>query len=734
MKSKTKAIKLINLIVAVLVALFCMGQAFAWFIADRISLNSGFNGSSAGAYFAYGTGEQDKPFGINTKYHMYNLAWLQNTGRLVDENGKQKQYYFEIDPEMTGTLDLKDFWLPPIGNDEYPFIGIFNGNGKEISNLQITTNKNKLTANPSGESYEFSNAVGLFGKTSSTSEISNFILNNPYVEVASSNTKYSNRANSNLVVGIAIGHVAGKASSIGIYAHEETTPKTTLDIKRTGYSTFNSILGELAEGVTSSVTGGGSGSTGSGGSGNAFGSTFDVESLLWRMQQIDANKKSDTPSWRLPDTDNQSNNPVPAELEKVPFAVTADSTYEGADAVEVVSNKNIGYFLGNQNKITTTKQLKFGLPMIEEDGQYVMQDDGDVPRWFYTYTHEDGTYDTFDQAPSYYSSVFKPISKKEMDEMPEDILDLLKPVGTKERFTAVRLSQTFTNNEHPNSLGTGVSNWSFHGQISIMGNTYGRGLKDSNGYVIDESGEYTYDELTDWGTPKGDMYNDWGGHVNYFEYTRGIFLPNNAIWFKPAQTGTIKFVMYAESMGEGFALVKITREGATAENPFNVNPNVNGWGYGEDVYFSPIMRELLPSGVLIYYEHEVTAEEVAANNVEYMILQYGNNGADFLYMDIGSVAADDEDDNFMYDPNVNVSAIDFIYKNVEIAQSGSFFGNFIIGGNYYEATGTTVYFTELKVALQIVYVRLTGTYTMQVDRGTSTEVTDTRGKTLWNNN
>lgn len=834
---KAKHIKLINLIVAVLVALFCIGQAFAWFATGRISRDSGFNGSSAGAYFAYGTGTKEDPFGINKKYHLYNLAWLQNTGRLVDANGTPKQYYFELDPEMTDKemaeeLDMSDFWLPPIGNDKNPFIGVFNGNGKTIKNLRITTNKKLLTANPADEKYEFSNAVGFFGMTGSESEIRNFILDDPYVQVANdaesakndkNETLYSSESNNRdkKVAGLAIGYVAGKASSIGVYAHGENVEDyeaTTLDIHKAGYSTFNSIIGNLADNVSSSVTGGGSGSTGSGGSGSSFGATFDVESMYDRLEKIYANNNSDDASWRLPVIDAGNDNLTLESLEKLPFTITAESTYVGSDAYEVISDNNIGYLLGNQNKVYN-KTVKFGDPLIEPDESNANWHYADgstpatkvsgssnkvIPRWLYRITAENVGSDTYNDYTG-----FSPLSSSEFNALPEDVRNVI-PVASGEitGFNSVRLSQTYQNvgvQIYPGTSSNGQ--WSPHGQISWMGKTYGEGytMTDYQGPAVDENGirytadgykiedgtDYMYDEngyfvsngvwpfqysgvdeegyIVDYyGERYFDIYGDeikYGGYsidsegylvksdgnrllgdngynqavtlqpktgttVEYFRYLNGIALPNCGIWFKPSQVGKIRLVMYTESAGDGFTLIKGTRTNATPDNPFYVDYGKAG----SDIETEEVAKFTMPSWCLFYFEFDVEAADILAGNVEYWLMQYGGGGAYFVYMDLGASAADDYKDNFMYNPDVNVSAIDFIYSGVGIEQDteNDLFGNFIIGGTLYTATGTTVYFEELKVALKIVYVRLTGTYTMKVNCGGSEEVTDTRGKTDFN--
>ncbi len=692
------------LIVAVLVAVFTVGYAFAWFV-DRRDAAFNITGASAGAYFDATSGNgttEDEAFIISNATHMRNLAVLQNTGRFGDT-----KYYFKI-KDSVDVLDMSSIWLPPIGTDDKPFIGEFNGNGKTIANLKVTTDKGLLTKRmyptQASENYAFSWAVGLFGNTGESSNIRNFILHNPHVVVGAVGGANGNKYKDGIAktVGIAVGHVGGKCSSIGVRATDDgknTAPgegSTTLDVRVTGYSTFNSILGELGDKVESSVTGGGH-TAGTGGSGAAFGSSFDVEDLLARLQKIDANRESSTPSWRLPKIDHQNTNPVPDALRKVAFSVTEESTYEGADAVEVVSNQNIGYFIGNQNKIMTSKELRFDPPMTLSGNEWVMNNTSNVPRWFYTYKTESGSYDTMAQSPSYGKTVFNPLTQDEFNELPQGIIDLLPAnVGDKERFTAVRLSQVFNNTEHP-FYNNDVGGWSFHGQINIMGKTYGKGFMDDDGKVVDENGEAT-----------GDMLNQWGAKIEFYNYEEGIYLPNNAVWFKPQQLGKIKFVMYAEKTGEGFALVKIIRKGATKENPFYSAPNTTGWGRGDDIFFEPVMRTSLPAGVLLYFEHEIDADELAANNVEYMIMQYGGSGAQFLYLDLGASASEDVSTVV---PDT-VSAVDFIYDGVEIEQEDATIGvgNFIVNTSgekkLYNASKTSVYFDGLNQILKVVYVRL----------------------------
>ncbi len=264
-----KAYKIVNLIIAVLIFVFGVGNAFAWLADDRKEDSLGIDGSSGDTYFAGGSGSATDPYLINDKYHMYNLAWLQNTGKFVDKDGNPEKYYFEL----SSNVDMGDLWLPPIGTDTQPFIGEFDGNGYTISNLKVTTDKSKLKSAPDITN-GFSNAVGMFGMTNKKAGetngavIHNFILKEPIVEVATQNATYATSAlqNKDMAAGLAIGYLntGCKAYSIGVLAPETKTDGTTVNgaqllmqRENCGYSTFNSIIGALGPDVSSSVTGGG---------------------------------------------------------------------------------------------------------------------------------------------------------------------------------------------------------------------------------------------------------------------------------------------------------------------------------------------------------------------------------------------------------------------------------------------------------------------------------------------
>ena len=180
-------------------------------IDNSYTSNKKIDGSTLGAYFAYGDGIPSgsqpgthKVYGINKPRHLYNLAWLQYLGYFnkLDNNGELvNQYYFEIDPNLEGELDMTGWVLPPIGTPEHPFVGNFNGNGKIITNLTVSNDYSDFNTHPSDvtlTNYQQHqpDIVGFFGVVgnynnnfagtydSSINQISGFGLKNIIVKTA----------------------------------------------------------------------------------------------------------------------------------------------------------------------------------------------------------------------------------------------------------------------------------------------------------------------------------------------------------------------------------------------------------------------------------------------------------------------------------------------------------------------------------------------------------------------
>ncbi|MCM1439039.1 MAG: Ig-like domain-containing protein [Roseburia sp.] len=391
---KAKTYKVISLIVALLVAvLMTVGYVFAWLI-DRRQSELKISGTSAGAYFDSGDGSAETPFVIANPTHMHNLAVLQNMGRFVDRNGNPQKYYFTI-KESVAAIDMSGRYIPPIGNDEYPFIGDFNGKGKTIANLQVTTNKEDLKdeyPRHADSDYEFSQAVGLFGMTGGDSNIHNVILENPSVTVSATDTRYSSTANA--AVGLAVGYVAGKCSSVGVLAKGGGSE---LNVNVAGYSTFNSILGVLGEGVESSVTGGGFTEGGDIG----YGAPTDLKDLYVNTL---GNKDGGTigKATALP-FKPENHTLVAPSSSKLSMELSAGTKQVDASTTQTATSNNIGYYVGSDIKgyykpaqvnyskfyYPDTSTSSVELPQYDYEGNLVREEPSDDVK---EYLEQNGSY------------------------------------------------------------------------------------------------------------------------------------------------------------------------------------------------------------------------------------------------------------------------------------------------------------------------------------------------------
>lgn len=140
-----------------LVLAFTLAAAsFAWFSVDKIiNFPDSYGAIDSAAYFAGGDGTQDNPYIINSPVHLYNLAWLQYLGYFNMKEGFNNgvaQNYFTL----AGNIDMSGMCLPPIGTEEYPFVGIFNGNGKIISKINVSNKRdaNNITQHPTNAVFE----------------------------------------------------------------------------------------------------------------------------------------------------------------------------------------------------------------------------------------------------------------------------------------------------------------------------------------------------------------------------------------------------------------------------------------------------------------------------------------------------------------------------------------------------------------------------------------------------
>lgn len=293
-KTKLKYIALTSL------AIFSLGGvvfgSFAWFqTAMPVDTDYNIGGESLEAYFAYGDGTEQHPYGISTFTHLRNLAWLQYNGSFKNNSGEQIQCYFEL----ANDIDCTGKTLPPIGTEEYPFIGHFSGiqstdqsqTVHSIQNLTVS-NKEVFSDKPATiTDYTQPEIVGLFGVVgklndkpvtsnsydSSINKLVDFVIEDITVESKTTST----------LIGIAAGYSNGEMSNVSVKG------TATLDVGGQSHTAKAGFHNQLTDyglvGYTTNVGGQGtykqelsqyyhkgdsSGGDSSGGDGNNWGGTL----------------------------------------------------------------------------------------------------------------------------------------------------------------------------------------------------------------------------------------------------------------------------------------------------------------------------------------------------------------------------------------------------------------------------------------------------------------------------
>ena len=182
----------------------------AWFISTIKITDINGTGTTDAAYFAYGTGTAEDPFGISEIRHLSNLSWLQYKGQFDD-----RPYYFELANDINA--DGEEYVMPPIGTEEHPFIGVFDGQGYTVNNIKITNDYTQFTKKPHNITYTQSEAevIGFFGVvgnldgesfSSQTNSLHDFTLENLTVESKTTNT----------LIGLAAGYINADMSGVKV--------------------------------------------------------------------------------------------------------------------------------------------------------------------------------------------------------------------------------------------------------------------------------------------------------------------------------------------------------------------------------------------------------------------------------------------------------------------------------------------------------------------------------------
>lgn len=285
---------------------FSVGYTIAWFQISK-NVQDGDDdvniiGSIQSQYFT-GTGTTNDPYIIETPIQLYYFAWLQNLGyynvpytedevsdynamtseekteyladhdNIVPTTSIIKQVHFKLGNDIT-SLDMgeirdsnnqviqTDYYLPAIGTPQYPFVGYFDGNEKQVKNLTIESAVANTTETPSlykdEDNYEqHFKVVGFFGVvgsirsdnkitfegdstytySSQVNQVTDLFLDNITISATA-----TTNSNDNLLIGLIAGYVNGTISNtyISNSGMDISTNRTALG---TGYgpNTINKL-------------------------------------------------------------------------------------------------------------------------------------------------------------------------------------------------------------------------------------------------------------------------------------------------------------------------------------------------------------------------------------------------------------------------------------------------------------------------------------------------------------
>ena len=333
---------------------------FCWFSrGELLNFRDDF-GSAKASYFGGGDGSsEENAYVISSSTHFYNLAWLQYLGYFNAaggaNNGRLQSYF-----KLTKNIDMSELQrngtvsaLPPIGTEQYPFIGNFNGNGHKIDNVFVSNLMSDLIVRPTtyktatddnnnevlavygtaGTTTKAVNIVGLFGVTgdygvsaeakgvvSGSNEYTNKFKDSLSLPTAATTSgadevyygvmKVGNlytdnlsvkSASSKTLVGLAAGYASASLSNVGVYRCSITVNAGATGLSDSAPLSNYSLLGDYNDAViTWDEKPSGSGG---GGSGNDWGGSIDFYDLSKRITYI-LNKNQQYNSFTITNSKN----------------------------------------------------------------------------------------------------------------------------------------------------------------------------------------------------------------------------------------------------------------------------------------------------------------------------------------------------------------------------------------------------------------------------------------------
>jgi len=224
MKARRKGI-IASLIGTIGLALTSLSLSFAWFRVanDRLDIQE-TRGGIITQYFHCGDGSENNPFVITRPVHLYNMTELYDKlpgfstenyhfqlGYDLNGNGSLEFYNYDddgkiIEDSYSDSLNMSYYeTFRPIGSEEKPFGGIFDGSNLTIDNLSVSGN---------GVS-----DIGFFGYVTEEAEVKDLYLDNLEISVAGAVADAHDDHDTNAYVGYLAGHVDNARSFTNTYVN-----------------------------------------------------------------------------------------------------------------------------------------------------------------------------------------------------------------------------------------------------------------------------------------------------------------------------------------------------------------------------------------------------------------------------------------------------------------------------------------------------------------------------------
>jgi len=290
MRKKLKAIAIASITAFSGIAM--VTASLAWFLEMvTYSLDqANIDANSGGAYFAYGDGSAKKPYGIATTRHLYNLAWMQYLGLFDD-----KQYYFEL----ANDVDMSGYYLPPIGTEDHPFLGEFNGQGHSVTGLTVSNSYSDYTGYSQAPelvpstSFVAPEIVGFFGVVGKLPDTTTTYTYNSTVNTFKDTTlndlEIVTKGSAKLLTGFAAGYASATLSNIDVGGsskinvngqnHTSFTDHLT-DYGLVGFTTNKGNRGTYSQDLSEFYDGN------NGGEGQDWGGSVDMKKMYNRMTGV----------------------------------------------------------------------------------------------------------------------------------------------------------------------------------------------------------------------------------------------------------------------------------------------------------------------------------------------------------------------------------------------------------------------------------------------------------------